>query len=219
MYVFFGCDECHVSVGLAELQKRRRHERGAQCASGTRTMVNRSPGFTRAGRFDAFELAARGERLAGEIDVAQRERIADRLAPTSSAVPIAWEIAGGHDSVARPTLTVSIKGSLPVVCQRCLQPFELPVAQRTELLLARSEDELEPLDRGEAEVVLAAAPLDATTLVEDEILLLLPFAPSHAEDQCPADLKRVAASAAAGSASPFSRLSALKKGTDGLFEE
>jgi len=32
--------------------------------------------------------------------------------------------------------------------------------------------------------VLAAAPLDARTLVEDEVLLSLPFAPHHGEGQC-----------------------------------
>jgi uncharacterized protein len=176
------------------------------------------------GRFDALGLAARGESFGGEVDVARRARIADRLAPTSHAAPIAWEITGGHDGVGRPTLKVTIEGSLPLVCQRCLQPFALPVAQQTELLLARTEEELEPLDNsGEAEVVLAAAPLDAMTLVEDEILLSLPFAPSHAEQQCPVRLAAVADSAAVTPApsktSPFARLSALKKGTDGFFEE
>lgn len=186
-------------------------------------MVKRSVRSTRVGRFDAFGLAARGESLGGEIDVTRQARIADRLAPKSGAVPIAWKIAGGRDGVARPTLTVTIEGSLPLVCQRCLQPFELPVAQQTELLLARTEGELEPLDSGEAEVVLAAGLLDAMTLVEDEILLSLPFAPSHAEEQCPASLKPGAESAPAtpspGTTSPFARLAALKKGTDGFFEE
>jgi uncharacterized protein len=189
--------------------------------SGTRKMVNRSSRSAKAGRFDAFGLAARGESLGGEVDVAGRERISDRLAPTSSAVPIAWQISGGQDGIGRPMLTVTIEGSLPLVCQRCLQPFELPVKQQTNLLLARAEAELEPLDNsGEAEVVLAAAPLDAMTLVEDEILLSLPFAPNHAEEQCPARVPAAAAAAPApGATSPFARLSALKKGTDGFFKE
>jgi uncharacterized protein len=190
--------------------------------SGTETMVNRSAGSTRAGPFDAFGLAARAESLAGVLDVARRARIVDRLAPGSGAVPIAWKIAGGHDGIGRPTLTVTIEGSLPLVCQRCLQPLELPVAQQTELLLARTEAELELLDETETEVVLAAAPLDARTLIEDEILLSLPFAPSHAEPECPAGpgaARSVAATPAPVSTSPFARLAALKRGTDGIFEE
>lgn len=190
--------------------------------SGTPTMVKRSVRSTRVGRFDAFGLAARGESLGGEIDVTRQARIADRLAPKSGAVPIAWKIAGGRDGVARPTLTVTIEGSLPLVCQRCLQRFELPIAQRTELLLARTEAELEPLDAGDAEVLLAAAPLDVLTLVEDELLLSLPFAPRHGEGQCAASLEPAAEPAshtAPSKTSPFARLSALKKGTEGSFKE
>jgi len=191
-------------------------------ADGSETTVNRSAGATRAGRFDAFGLAARGERLAGELDAMRQARVAERLAAAKGATPIAWNIVGAHDAAGRPALVVAIEGSLPMVCQRCLQPFELPVAQRTELLLARTEAELEALDQGDAEVVLAAAPLDALALIEDEILLSLPFAPSHAEGRCPESMgPDVAATAtkAASRTSPFARLAALKKGTDRSFEE
>jgi DUF177 domain-containing protein len=184
-------------------------------------MVNRGAGATGAGRFDAFDLAARGEQLAGEVDLMRRARVADRLAPMTAATPIAWKIAGGHDASGHPTLSVAIEGRLPLVCQRCLQPFDFAVAQQTELLLAREEAEIEALDAGEAEVVLAAAPLDVVTLIEDEILLSLPFAPSHAEEQCPARIGSGAAAdkPAPGKTSPFARLAALKKGTDRSFEE
>ena len=185
--------------------------------------MKRSAGATRAGRFAAFDLAARGESLAGQIDATRRARLADRLAATALAAPIAWKIVGGHDHAGRPLLAVSIDGSLPLVCQRCLQPFDLHVAQRTQLLLARTEAELEALDAGEGEVVLAAELLEALALVEDEILLSLPFAPTHADGQCPVSLGQDAKAATAGQApgttSPFARLAALKKGTDRSFEE
>ena len=176
-----------------------------------------------AGRFDAFDLAARGERLAGEVDVARRSRIVDRLAPMRASAPIVWQIVGGHDALARPLLTVTTEGSLPLECQRCLQPFDWALAQRSELLLARDESELEALDAGDTEVLMAAGPLDAMTVVEDEILLALPFAPRHAEGSCAASPELSAGSAdaktAPGMTSPFARLAALKKGPEGTFEE
>ena len=187
-------------------------------ASGSEKTVKASRGAARAGRFAAFDLAARGESLAGQIDAARRERLVDRLAPAPQGAPIAWKIVGGRDPGGRPMLTVIIEGSVPLICQRCLQPFDLPVAQQTELLLARAEAELEALDAGEAEVVLAAEPLDALTLIEDEILLSLPFAPTHAEGQCPGAVGTTVAPAAdrlaPGTTSPFARLAALKKRTD-----
>ena len=115
-------------------------------------------------------------------------------------------------------LSVSVEGDLPLVCQRCLQPFDTHIAQRSELLLARNDAELERLDAEEAEVLLAVTPLDAMTLVEDEVLLWLPFAPRHPEAQCPADVAGTSASERAQPAkattSPFARLAALRKGTD-----
>jgi len=211
-----------VAVGFAPVHCAREGP-GAdpQSAGGTETTVNRSTGATGAGRFDAFGLAARGEQLSGELDAMGQARVAERLAPTKRATPIAWSIVGGRDVGGRPALTVAIEGRLPVVCQRCLQPFELPVAQQTELLLARTDAELEALDQGDAEVVLAAAPLDALTLIEDEILLSLPFAATHAEGRCPESLGPDAAATARapGKTSPFARLAALKKGTDRSFEE
>jgi uncharacterized metal-binding protein YceD (DUF177 family) len=64
----------------------------------------------------------------------------------------------------------------------------------------------------EHEVVLADAPLDAVGLVEDELLLTLPFAPRCPEDECPA-LKNddgAANRVAAVKSSAFDALAALQ---------
>jgi uncharacterized protein len=86
---------------------------------------------------------------------------------------------------------MAIEGGVPLECQGCLQAFTWPVQQRTLLLLARDEAELGRLDAlDEHEVVLASAPLDARELVEDELLLTLPFAPRCTRTDCgvqPAD--------------------------------
>jgi DUF177 domain-containing protein len=180
-------------------------------------------GSAQAGRFDAFRLATRAESLAGEIDVGRRPRVCDRLAQTAGPAMISWRIDGGRDALDRPTLTLTVQGSLPLVCQRCLLPFDAPIELRSELLLAHDETELARLDMEEAEVLLASAPLDATTLVEDELLLSLPFAPMHPDDRCPAMPARAHESdevrRGRDRVSPFARLAALKKEPDGTFEE
>ena len=179
-----------------------------------------STGLAQAGRFDAFKLVTRGEALEGETDAARWARVRDQLAPAGSAI-VSWRIEGGHDSLGRPMLTVMVEGRIQLVCQRCLQAFEASIEQRSELLLARDDAELAQLDAGEREVLLASTPLDAATLVEDELLLSLPFAPMHPEAQCPA--ARTTGSGVVqeqGTASPFARLAALKKGRGGkTFEE
>jgi len=205
-----------VSIALS-VAMAKRAESSRPAIMARKMMVKPSAGSTVAGRFDALDLAARGEALAGEVDLLRRPRVADRLAPKTISAPIAWHIAGARDALGRPTLAVTVEGNLPLVCQRCLQPFDAPVAQRSELLLARNDAELERLDAEEAEVLLAATPLDAMTLVEDEVLLCLPFAPRHPEGQCTAAVATSSGSdpgqAVNATTSPFARLAALRKGT------
>ncbi len=70
------------------------------------------------------------------------ERAVDRLAPEGGASEVAWRITGTTDALGRPALEIRLDGSVPLECQRCLQPFAWPVAQCTMLLLARDEREL-----------------------------------------------------------------------------
>lgn len=138
--------------------------------------------------FDAFDLCARQGACEGTVEVATLRRLADRLSvhgPGKGGGSVAWCISGGSVATGRMALKVEIDGSVSLECQRCLEPFMWPVAQQTLLLLARDERELAQLDEGyEYEVVLAAGPLDPLDLVEDELLLTLPFAPRCTRPEC-----------------------------------
>lgn len=136
-------------------------------------------------RFDAFKLAARASSVSGSLDARRLPNVADSLAPGDDPVPIAWTIEGRRSAEGRPAISIDIEGDVPLVCQRCLAPMAWPVSQGTEVLLAHDEDELATLDaETDGEVILADRPLDAATLVEDELVLTLPFAPRH-EGECP----------------------------------
>jgi uncharacterized protein len=160
----------------------------------------------RDGSFDAFDVAARGLELSGNLDPSTLARISDRLAEGSAGLK--WRIAGAADARGHPALEVSLDGEVPLECQRCLRPFSWQVEQRTLLLLAHDEHELARLDGDdEHEVIAAAAPVDALALVEDELLLTLPFAPHCERDDC-----GTVASAGAGEGSaesPAARTSAF----------
>ena len=141
-----------------------------------------------AGRFDGLGVAARRAELSGQVDAAALARVADLLSAEGGDSRIDWRITGSADAGGRPALEVSLRGAVPLTCQRCLRPFRWPVEQTTLLLLARDERELARLDGEdhEHEVILAAKPLDAVELVEDELLLTLPFVPRCPESGCPA---------------------------------
>jgi len=176
--------------------------------------MKQGPGSTRKARFDALKLAAENETLSGVLDARGLERVGDRLAAGSGAARIAWRIEGGHDALHRPALVVAIEGTLPMICQRCLQAFDAPIAQETQLLLAGDDAELKLLDAEESEVVLASSLLDERALVEDEVLLSLPLAPHHGDGECPPGTGWATEVAHAGGdreRSPFAPLAELKK--------
>ena len=168
------------------------------------------------GAFDAFDLVLRQATIAGTADVASMPRAMDRLAVDATAAggaEVAWRITGATDGLGRPALEIELRGSVPLECQRCLQAFAWNVAQDTTLLLARNERELAVLDESDDthEVVLAAEPLDAATLIEDEVLLALPFAPRCGQPECQ---ERALSAQGPGTprASAFAALAGLRKG-------
>ena len=136
-------------------------------------------------RFDAFRLAASRGEISGSVEPGRLERLADRVESTEGpGGRVDWAIRGAADEQGRAAINVSIEGTVPLLCQRCLGVLEQPVAQSTMLLLARDDADLVHLDDISGhEVVLASGPIDPVALVEDELLLTLPFAPRH-EAEC-----------------------------------
>jgi len=136
----------------------------------------------KSGTFNAFELARGGGVLEGSIDLESLDRLADRVA--EGPAQVSWRIEGTTDGAGRPALEISIKGEVPLICQRCLSDFAYPVDHRTVAVLAKSEADADALDAAsDHEVLVADRRLDPAELVEEELLLTLPFAPMH-EDAC-----------------------------------
>ena len=134
-------------------------------------------------KLDAFRLAKEHGVLEGSVDAHTLPRVDDVLGEGPATVE--WRIEGSEDAEGRAALDIEVSGAVSLTCQRCLDDFAWPIAQRTEVLLARDEQELEALDaQSSSEVVLAAKPMLALALVEDELLLALPFAPRHPDDAC-----------------------------------
>ena len=67
---------------------------------------------------------------------------------------------------------------LRLVCQRCLGPLEFPVDVDVELELSESAAEIEKAE-DDVDRVLATRSMEVAALVEDELILTLPFSPKH----------------------------------------
>ena len=156
---------------------------------------------------DSLEFARAGQALRGSLPLAGLTRLKDSLADAHGTVE--FEVKGGHDARHRPILTVAIHGMLHLQCQRCLEVLDHPLqVLNTLLLVATGGAAAGELEDEDTEWIGASRELDVATLVEDEILLGLPYAPRHEEGAC-RPLGTAAAEGAAASA--FARLAALKR--------
>ncbi len=152
---------------------------------------------------DSVDFARKGKELRGEIAVSELSRLGDMLANSDGS--LTYILRGYHED-GRDMLEVSLQGTCTLRCQRCLGGLEYPVNLVSRLLLLPA-DELEAVEEDDdVDAIEAESRLDVAALIEEELLLALPFAPRHPEGECaPAmkDLQR--------KASPFAVLAGLKK--------
>ncbi len=113
-----------------------------------------------------------------------------------------------HDARGRPSLRVKAQGMLALRCQRCLEPLAFEVRADELLVLAGTQAEIdaEPADVNAADRVVGTKEMAVRDLVEDELILALPYAPRH--PGCSAG----AAGQAAEKTLPFAGLRGLMSG-------
>ena len=158
---------------------------------------------------DSLEFARTGQTLGGNLPLAGLVRLKDSLADALGTVE--FEVKGGEDARRRPVLTVAIHGTLRLQCQRCLEALDHPLRVLNTLVLVTGNGApAGELDDEDGEWIEASRELDLATLIEDEILLSLPYAPRHEEGTC-RPLRTAATDSATAAA--FAELAALKRNT------
>ncbi|EYC50788.1 hypothetical protein AZ34_06710 [Hylemonella gracilis str. Niagara R] len=86
--------------------------------------------------------------------------------------------ASGH---ARHWLHLRAQTVLSLTCQRCLEPVDMPLTVERSFRFVATEAQAEIEDEESEEDVLAVSrEFDLLALVEDELLMELPLAPTHA---------------------------------------
>lgn len=160
---------------------------------------------------DSLEFAQAERELRDNLPVSGLVRLQDVLRDSTGNVE--FVVKGGRDQENRPMLALSVSGLLHLQCQRCLEQMDYPLQFSSTLLLALpGEDLSETIANPEAaDAVEASSELNVAELIEDEILLSLPFSPRHAEGFCES---RKNASESATEGGKFSGLAALKNVLD-----
>ena len=158
---------------------------------------------------DSLEFAQAEKELRGGLPVTSLARLQDSLFDAGGSIE--FVIKGGRDGERRPILALEVNGSLRLQCQRCLGLLDYPLRLFSLLRLVRQGENggAEADDPGAPDCIEINSALDVVVLVEDEILLSLPYAPRHTEDACRSVLSAVQREAARSSA--FARLADMKK--------
>lgn len=141
-----------------------------------------------ARRLDVRRFAEEGAALSSHDPVHQHERLMAETQGRGGASALNWSAAGemrnpGH---VHPEIWLHLKAQavLPLTCQRCLGPVEVPLAVDRSFRFAADEEMAAAQDEQADEDVLALSrSFDLVELVEDELLMEMPLAPRH--DVCP----------------------------------
>ena len=131
---------------------------------------------------DGFEFAQAGSKLSGEWPLAQLPRLRGELHSDRGALH--FELEGVPQEQGRPALRLRVTGPLPLTCQRCLEALEHFLQVEAMLLLYASERDIAqvPIEAEGPDRIVAARELPVRELIEDEVLLAIPYAPRH--EQC-----------------------------------
>ena len=126
---------------------------------------------------DGLQFARAGLERRGVVGMKQLPRLAELQCSTEG---LEYHLRGGRAGNGKPCLWLSVRGSMELPCQRCLDPIQVPIAIDAELQLAETVREISEAD-DEIDRVLASRRMDVALLVEDEVILALPMAPRHEE--------------------------------------
>ena len=159
---------------------------------------------------DAWRMVAARRCFDGQVPLSDLPRLQGLVADAEGQCHYALEF--GRDEVLKVAyVELTIDTELPLICQRSMQRFLLPVAIRQRLGLIRDEEEESALPPDyEALLVPEDGNLQPLELVEDELVLAVPvvaLAPGSeaVERDWPATEEEQS------KANPFAALAALKK--------
>ncbi len=127
--------------------------------------------------FAAKQQSLQGRFTLADLDgrVSSHEYFADRQAEVSFA------LKGGRDRLQRLFIDLEVRADMPLLCQRCVKPMSFELDEKCRIVLFADEVGLDEamLSDDELEGMVLQAELDVRELVEDQILMALPFSPRH----------------------------------------
>lgn len=173
---------------------------------------------TELSSLDTLFVTSQAQALSSEWPVTSFCRAIEGLPKQDESQKIQWSIRGKKDSAGHRLLQVKLSGPVLMECQRCLKVFSYQVETENTFLVVtdKAELELEDDDPESLERILASRSFNGFDLLEDELILSLPYIARH--EQCPSLPKALQISkknqVPSTKENPFKVLKELKKDRD-----
>ncbi|KQT09007.1 YceD family protein [Ramlibacter sp. Leaf400] len=174
-----------------------------------------------AQRLDVQAFAEDAAQLSGQAELRGFARLSEEAGGRGGERPVTWSAQGEllNPRHVHPEVWLHLNAStvLPLTCQRCLEPVDIPLAvDRSFRFVADEQTAAAQDDEAEEDLLALSRAFDLLDLVEDELLMEVPVVPRH--ETCPAPVRLSAADPdfeeAAPAENPFAALKGLKVGKD-----
>lgn len=169
-------------------------------------------------KLDVKQAGTLAMQLSGQNLLSNYERLMLETSGLGAQNALIWSVRGelkpGPAGQPQVWLHLTASVTLPLTCQRCLGPVDVPVQIDRTFRFVESEAQAELEDDESAEDVLVLSQdFDLAGLIEDEVLMDLPVVPRH--EACPVAIKLMATDAdfeeAPAKPNPFAVLVGLKQ--------
>lgn len=164
---------------------------------------------------DPWRMLDQEQVIQSRVRLASMGRLSPLLHDKGGEDEAEFSLSFYRDQDRRTVVRCEIKVTLVLTCQRCLEPMSMPLEIDSRLALVEGFEEAERLPEELEPLMLEKdAMLHVTELVEDELLLAVPDAPKHSEEDCAPgkdDCMDEVMENTQAEANPFDVLAVLKK--------
>ncbi len=131
---------------------------------------------------DIRKFASSGAVLEGSVALASLDRVANVLAEDSGEA--LYRLEFGISEEGLPIIEGSVRATARLQCQRCLEPMDYPLSSTFLLGVVLDDDQARVLPKRMEPLLLVEDWVDTQAVIEDELLLSLPFVAYHPPDVC-----------------------------------
>ena len=127
------------------------------------------------------KLAQKSASFTKVLAVSSLPRLFDAVLPTDNKVEVHLEFDQNHKY--QVVVTGSLKTEVALACQRCLNPMAVPIETEVKLVIVK-EEQVDEVDGTFDAFLVNDEWVDLNEIVQEELLLALPFVSYHDDDVC-----------------------------------